>query len=139
MKTKILFIFFGGIAIIGLLIVFQVLATEPERILFMGSQNLIIKYSAPIIFINLAILLILVPVLIVRGIIPINYYGANDYLKAKANFIVLTISAPAWILLTVSAYCLANSATRSIILGCVLLYIYISCLIKLIKTKNQQP
>ena len=84
----------------------------------------------------MSIVLLSVPILMGRGIITSDYYNADKYTQAKANFIVLTISAPGWILLAIAVYYLAASMSLILILGGLLLFIYISSIVTLLKHNN---
>jgi len=136
MKIKLAFIFFWTLGIIGLCFLIKVIATGEERILLTNFQNPLIKYSLVVFGVNLSIVLIAIPILMYRGIITSNYYHADKYTQAKANFIVLTISAPGWIFLSVAGYYLAASIKALFILGVLLLFVYISSVITLFKNKR---
>ena len=133
MKTKLAFIFFWALGIAGLCFLIKIVATGEERILLTNFQNPLIRYSLVLFGVNLSLVLLSVPILMGRGIITSDYYNADKYSQAKANFIVLTISAPGWIFLAIAAYYLAASVNLILILGGLLLFIYISSIVTLLK------
>jgi hypothetical protein len=127
MKNKLAFIFFWALGIAGLCLLINIVATGEERILLTNFQNPLIRYSLVLFGVNMSIVLLSVPILMGRGIITSDYYNADKYTQAKANFIVLTISAPGWILLAIAVI---------LILGGLLLFIYISSIVTLLKHNN---
>ena len=136
MKIKLSFIFFWTLGITGLFFLIKVIATGGEGVILTNFQNPLIRYSLVVFGVNLSIVLLSIPVLMYRGIITADYYKADKYLQAKANFIVLTISAPGWIFLSIAAYYLAASRKALFILGIILLFVYISSIITLLKHKS---
>ena len=136
MKIKLSFIFFWTLGITGLFFLIKVIATGGEGVILTNFQNPLIRYSLVVFGVNLSIVLLSIPVLMYRGIITADYYNADKYLQAKANFIVLTISAPGWIFLSIAAYYLAASRKALFILGIILLFVYISSIITLLKHKS---
>ena len=136
MKIKLSFIFFWTLGITGLFFLIKVIATGGEGVILTNFQNPLIRYSLVVFGVNLSIVLLSIPVLMYRGIITADYYNADKYLQAKANFIVLTISAPGWIFLSIAAYYLAANRKALFILGIILLFIYISSIITLLKHKS---
>ena len=136
MKIKLSFIFFWTLGITGLCFLIKVIASGGEGVILTNFQNPLIRYSLVVFGVNLSIVLLSIPVLMYRGIITADYYNADKYLQAKANFIVLTISAPGWIFLSIAAYYLAASRKALFILGIILLFIYISSIITLLKHKS---
>ncbi len=133
MRMKLAFIFFWAIGIAGLYIPIQIAVTGEERLLLTEFQNPLIKYSLPLMFTNLSIVSFLVPLLMQGGVITQDYYNADKYAKAKANFILLSLSAPGWIFLSVGIYHLAASTKSLLVLGGFLLFIYISSILTLLK------
>lgn len=133
MRLKLAFIFFWAIAIAGLYIPIQIAVTGEKRLLLTEFQNPLIRYSLPLVFVNFSIVSFLVPLLMQRGIITQDYYNADKYAKAKANFILLSLSAPGWIFLTVGIYYLAASAKLLLVLGGFLSFVYISSILTLLK------
>ncbi len=87
-------------------------------------------------FTNLSIVSFLVPLLMQRGVITQDYYNADKYAKAKANVILLSLSAPGWIFLSVGIYYLAASTKLLLVLGGFLSFIYISSIVTLLKHNN---
>jgi hypothetical protein len=136
MKIKLSFIFFWTLGITGLCFLIKVIATGGEGVILTNFQNPLIRYSLVVFGVNLSIVLLSIPVLMYRGIITADYYNADKYVQAKANFIVLTISAPGWIFLSIAAYYLAASRKALFILGIILLFVYISSIITLLKHKS---
>ena len=136
MRIKLAFIFFWAIGIVGLYIPIQVAVSGEERLLLTEFQNPLIRYAVPLMFTNLSIVSLLIPILMLRGVIPQDYYNADKYAKAKANFVLLSLSAPGWIFLSIAAYYLAASIKALFILGIILLFIYISSIITLLKHKS---
>ena len=136
MKIKLTFIFFWTLGITGLCFLIKVIASGGEGVILTNFQNPLIRYSLVVFGVNLSIVLLSIPVLMYRGIITADYYKADKYLQAKANFIVLTISAPGWIFLSIAAYYLAASRKALFILGIILLFVYISSIITLLKHKS---
>jgi hypothetical protein len=130
---KLAFIFFWAIGIAGLFIPIQIAVTGEERLLLTEFQNPLIKYSLPLMFANLSVVSLLIPILMQRGVITQDYYNADKYAKAKANFILLSLSAPGWIFLSVGIYYLAASTKPLFILGGLLLFMYISSILTLLK------
>jgi hypothetical protein len=136
MRMKLAFIFFWAIGIAGLYIPIQVAVSGEERLLLTEFQNPLIRYAVPLMFTNLSIVSLLIPILMLRGVITQDYYNAEKYAKAKANFVLLSLSAPGWIFLSVAAYYLAASRKALFILGIILLFVYISSIITLLKHKS---
>ena len=136
MRIKLAFIFFWAIGIVGLYIPIQVAVSGEERLLLTEFQNPLIRYAVPLMFTNLSIVSLLIPILMLRGVIPQDYYNADKYAKAKANFVLLSLSAPGWIFLSIAAYYLAASIKALFILGIILLFVYISSIITLLKHKS---
>ena len=136
MRIKLAFIFFWAIGIVGLYIPIQVAVSGEERLLLTEFQNPLIRYAVPLMFTNLSIVSLLIPILMLRGVIPQDYYNADKYAKAKANFVLLSLSAPGWIFLSIAAYYLAANRKALFILGIILLFIYISSIITLLKHKS---
>ena len=136
MRIKLAFIFFWAIGIVGLYIPIQVAVSGEERLLLTEFQNPLIRYAVPLMFTNLSIVSLLIPILMLRGVIPQDYYNADKYAKAKANFVLLSLSAPGWIFLSIAAYYLAASRKALFILGIILLFVYISSIITLLKHKS---
>jgi hypothetical protein len=136
MKIKLAFIFFWTLGIIGLCFLIKIIATGEERILLTNFQNPLIKYALVLFGVNISIVLLSIPILMYRGIITSDYYSADKYTQAKANFIVLTISAPGWIFLSVAGYYLGASIKILSILAVLLFFIYISSIITLLKHKR---
>ena len=136
MKIKLAFIFFWTLGITSLCFLIKVIATGEERVLLTNFQNPLIRYSLVVFGVNLSFVLLSIPILMYLGIITSDYYNADKYLQAKANFIVLTISAPGWIFLSIAAYYLAASKKALIILGIIILSVYISSIITLLKHKR---
>ena len=136
MKIKLSFIFFWTLGITGLFFLIKVIATGGEGVILTNFQNPLIRYSLVVFGVNLSIVLLSIPVLMYRGIITADYYKADKYLQAKANLIVLTISAPGWVFLSIAAYYLAASRKALFILGIIILFVYISSIITLLKHKG---
>jgi hypothetical protein len=89
-----------------------------------------------LMFTNLSIVSLLIPILMLRGVITQDYYNADKYAKAKANFVLLSLSAPGWIFLSVGIYYSSASVTPLFILGGLLSFIYISNIVTLLKHKR---
>jgi hypothetical protein len=133
---KLAFIFFWAIGIAGLYIPIQVAVSGEERLLLTEFQNPLIRYAVPLMFTNLSIVSLLIPILMLRGVITQDYYNADKYAKAKANFVLLSLSAPGWIFLSVGIYYSSASVTPLFILGGLLSFIYISNIVTLLKHKR---
>ena len=136
MRMKLAFIFFWAIGVVGLYIPIQIAVTGEERLLLTEFQNPLIRYAVPLMFTNLSMVSLLIPILMLRGVITQDYYNAGKYAKAKANFILLSLSAPGWIFLSVGIYYLSASLKPLFILGGLLSFIYISSIITLLKHKS---
>ena len=136
MRMKLAFIFFWAIGIAGLYIPIQIAVTGEERLLLTEFQNPLIRYAVPLMFTNLSMVSLLIPILMLRGVITQDYYNAGKYAKAKANFILLSLSAPGWIFLSVGIYYLSAGLKPLFILGGLLSFIYISSIITLLKHKR---
>jgi hypothetical protein len=137
MKIKIVFIFFWSIAIAGLFILIQAAIIGNDKIILMNFQNPLIRYSLPLFGINICIILFLIPILMNRGIITSDFYNADRQTKAKTEFIILSISAPGWIFLIVAGYHLSSNSKLFFILAGILLFMYISSAVTLLKRSKQ--
>jgi hypothetical protein len=137
MKIKLVFIFFWFVAITGLFILIQAAIIGNDRIILTNFQNPFIRYSLPLFGINICIVLFLIPIFMHRGIITSNFYNADKYTKAKTEFIILSISAPGWIFLTVAGYHLSSNSKLFLIIPGVLLFMYISSLLTLLTRRKQ--
>lgn len=137
MKMKLVFIFFWSIAIAGLFILIQAAVMGNDRIILTNFQNPLIRYSLPLFGVNICIVLFLIPIFMLRGIITSDFYNADKYTKAKSEFIILSISAPGWIFLTVAGYHLASNSKLLYILAGILLFMYISSILTLLKHSKE--
>jgi hypothetical protein len=129
--------FFWSIAIAGLFILIQAAVMGNDSIILTNFQNPLIRYSLPLFGVNICIVLLLIPILMLRGIITSDFYNADKYTKAKTEFIILSISAPGWIFLIVAVYHLASNNKLFYILAGILLFMYISSVLTLL-TRNKQ-
>jgi hypothetical protein len=130
---KFTFILFWFIGILVLLVLFQLAVTGDQRIILRGFENPLIKYSLPFFGINISIVLLLTPLLMRWGVITQDYYNSDRYTQARANFILLSLSAPGWIFLSIAIYYLAASVKPLLILSALLLFVYISSILTLLK------
>lgn len=133
MRMKFAFVFFWTIGAAVLLVLIQLAVTGDQRIILTDFQNPLIKYSLPLFGINISIVLFLTPLLMYWGVITQNYYSADRYTQARANFILLSLSAPGWIFLSIAIYYLAASVKPLFILAPLLLFVYISSILTLLK------
>jgi len=137
MKIKLVFIFSWAIAIAVLFALIQCAVVGDDRIILTNFQHPLIRYSLPLFGVNICIVLFLVPILMLRGIIASDFYNADKYTKAKSEFIILSISAPGWIFLTVAGYHLASNSKLLYILAGILLFMYISSILTLLKHSKE--
>jgi len=137
MKIKLVFMFFWSIAIAGLFILIQSAIIGNDKIILTNFQNPLIRYLLPLFGVNICIVLFLIPIFMHRGIITSNFYNADKYTKAKAEFIILSISAPGWIFLIVAGYHLASNGKLFFILAGILLFVYISSVLTLLSRSKQ--
>ncbi|MFC1816114.1 hypothetical protein ACFL0M_09260 [Thermodesulfobacteriota bacterium] len=133
MKIKLVFIFSWAIAIAVLFVLIQAAVIGDNRIILTNFQNPLIRYSLPLFGVNICIVLFLVPIFMHRGIITSDFYNADKYTKAKSEFIILSISAPGLILLSLAVYHLASNSKLLYILVGLLFFMYISSILTLLK------
>ena len=129
---KFLFLFFWTIGIAGLYILIQVTFMGDGRIILTNFQNPLIKYAIPLFGLNMCIVLFLIPIFIHRGVISPTFYDADKYTKAKAEFIILSMSTPGWVLLTIAGYHLTSNSKSLYILVGFLIFIYFSSILTLL-------
>ena len=128
---------FWSIAIAGLFILIQAAVMGNDKIILTNFQNPLIRYSLPLFGVNICIVLFLIPIFMHRGIITSDFYNADKYTKAKTEFIILSISAPGWIFLVVAGYHLASNSKLIYILVGILLFMYISSMLNLLKHSKE--
>ena len=136
MRVKLACYFFWSLGTIGILYIFYLMWIGDNRLFLVEYQSPLIRYSLLITGIDLALVCILIPFLIITGKISVNYYAADEYTKARTTFILGSLSAPGWIFLSVAGYCSAASSKALLILIGLLLFIYISSIITLLKHKS---
>ena len=136
MKAKFSYIFFWAIGISGLYILTKIAVTGDERILLINFENPLIKYSLPLFAANMSVVLLLIPILMHKGVVSSDYYNADNYAKAKSQFVLLSLSAPGWIFLSIGVYYLGANIGLFLILAGILLFMYVSSIIKLLKNKK---
>lgn len=134
MKQKLKFLYFicWGIGLVGLVIIFNAIISGNQSIYISGFNNPLIKYSLLICALNLFILLFLAPILIHKGIITLDYYNDDKYARAKSNFVLLSISLPGWIFLSIAAYYLSSSRGVIYLLDGFIIFIFLSSAITLL-------
>jgi hypothetical protein len=109
-KSKFLLscVFFGGLGIICLYLAVDLFVTGKgicgQELLLNEYDNPIIKYSIANLFVAFSIPAIAFPILQLKGIFPLDYNNSSRFEKAKGNFIILTLSLPAALIMFMLFY-----------------------------------
>lgn len=133
MKKLFVFIFFGVIGILGIYYPIRIALIDKSRILLLTSENPLIIYSPVLSCISMSLVILAIPILFHLGLISSNYFHAKKYEKAKSEFIVLSLSIPAWFFLFTTAFSMGGNFWILIVFICLLLIRYSLSLHILIK------
>lgn len=135
-KLKLLYVFCWGLGLLGMSIIANSILLGNHSIFLSEFENPLIKYSLLLFSINLFFLLFMAPILMHKGIITLDYYEAGKYQRAKSNFVLLSISLPGWIFLSIAAYNLSSSRGLIYLFGCFLFFVFFSSVITLLRRRN---
>jgi len=133
MKMKFVFIFSWAIGIFGLCVAISTFISGEDRLLLTSFQNPILRYALPLMFLNMSAVLLLYPFLVQRGIVILDYSTADKYMRAKSTFILLSLTAPGWLLLFVAIHSVSASSKPLIVLVGILSFLYLSSIVTLLK------
>ena len=133
MKMKFVFIFSWAIGIFGFWVAINSFSSGEDRLLLTSFQNPILRYALPLMFLNMSAVLLLYPLLVQRGIVIFDYSRADKYMRAKSTFILLSLTAPGWLLLFVAINSVSASRKPLFILVGILSFLYVSSIFTLLK------
>jgi hypothetical protein len=130
---KFVFIFSWAIGIFGLLVAISTFISGEDRLLLTSFQNPVLRYALPLMFLNMSAVLLLYPLLVKRGIVIFDYSRADKYMRAKSTFILLSLTAPGWLLLFVAVNSVSESSKPLFILVGIVSLVYLSSIVTLLK------
>lgn len=130
---KFVFIFSWAIGIFGFCIAMSSLISGEERLLLTSFQNPILRYALPLMFLNMSAVLLIYPLLVQRRIVIFDYSKADKYMRAKTTFILLSLTAPGWLLLFIAINSVSASNKPLFILVGILSFLYLSSIVTLLK------
>jgi hypothetical protein len=137
MRMRFVSIFCWIIGIFGLYVAISIFISGEERALLTDFHNPVLRYAAPLILINLSAVLLLYPLLLTRGTGILDYSAADKYMRAKTTVVLLSLSAPAWLLLFIGARSVSDSSTPSFVFGGILLFWYFSSIVTILKGRHE--
>ena len=130
---KFVYIFSWAIGIFGFCVSIGTFISGEDRLLLTSFQNPIIRYALPLMFLNMSVVLLLYPLLVQRKIVIFDYSRADKYMRAKSTFILLSLTAPGWLLLFVAIHSVSASRKPLYVLIGILLFLYLSSIFTLLK------
>ena len=133
MKMKFVFIFSWAIGIFGFCVAISTFISGEDRLLLTSFQNPILRHALPLMFLNMSAVLLLYPLLVQRGVVIFDYSRADKYMRAKSTFILLSLTAPGWLLLFVAIDSVSVSSKPLFILVGILSFLYLSSIVTLLK------
>ena len=111
------------LSVLGFILFLYFLMTDYSKLLFLHSNNIILKHSMSIILLYLSIFWLLLIFLIKKKYIAKDYFDTNSRERARHDVILLTLSSPVWLLTVIDLYVSNNTKMALISLSIIMIWL----------------
>ena len=137
MKQKILCYLPCVLGVLLLIELMKLILTNDQRLFLNNYNNPFIKYSLLIFASNLGISLSLTPLFMKYGLITMDYYQSDKYVKARTTFNLISFNLPGLLFFFIALY-YRTTGIGIWILGGLVLFMYSSSFMNIIRNRRKR-